>query len=110
MPEKYLCGVPEIHCRGGLTQTDQVLSATQKGKRKKMHESRKAAFKCYTNYLVKILGFTRVGNREFINPKNGYVRLVTRVSKFGAECRPGKGEGESRSRYMPKRGRGAIIG
>lgn len=104
---KILCGVPDYHCQGGILSTDQQLGT------KKAHGSHEDAFRCYARYLVKVLGFTRVGAREFQNPNNGPIRVLTKKSRFGTRLMAGKG-GDKGSRYMPRLeeagNRGVIVG
>lgn len=97
---KVLCGTPNEYCTGGKYKTDQhPLPA-------KSHPSHKQAYDCYVNYLVNILGYTRLDSaRTFAPPDGGYCRVLTKPSRFGAHLRSGK-EG----RFQPQRGRGLIIG
>lgn len=83
-----LCGTPDADCVGGKYMTDQQLP-------RKAHASRDEAFRCYTRWLKKE-GFERLGPREYRNPENGYVRIITKRTRFGTLLRAGK-EG----RYMP---------
>lgn len=98
---KILCGTPDAHCKGSRYITTQSLP-------KKAHPSRVEAFRCYARYLIKVLGYTQIGSREFA--KEGQpVRVLNKKSKFGALLRTGK-EG---SRYQPGgpgTKRGIIIG
>jgi len=98
MSSRYvvLCGVPDQDCVGSKYITDQSLP-------KKCHASRADAFQCMVRHLIK-LGFTRVGPREFVNPENGRVRVLSKQSHFGAVLRTGK-EG---NRFQPERGAGLI--
>ena len=101
---RVLCGTPEQYCTGGHITTDQQLNS------RKAHVSHSDAFKCHARYLVRVLGFTRLGAREFVNPENGYVRVLTKQSRFGGLMVSGK-EG----RHMPEKrrrggNRGVIVG
>jgi len=89
MAYKYLCGTPTEHCNGSKYTTDQRLP-------KKCHGSTTEAFRCYRRYLIKVMGFTSIGPREFINPENGRCRVLTKKIRFGARLRPGKENG-----FMP---------
>lgn len=109
---KVLCGVPYEHCKGSTLITDQHFStnAAPSGANK-CHVSHEDAFKCMANYLTSVLGFTRISSREFQNPDNGPIRILTRQSKYGAHLRTGK----LQQRYMPeprdsKSNHGVIIG
>lgn len=93
---RYLCGVPNEHCAGGVLHTDQQLP-------QKCHGSRKDAFNCMKRYMLSS-GFVQVGSREFRNPETGCITVLNKQSKFGGELRQGK-EG----RYMPKRRNAGII-
>lgn len=106
----FICGTPDAYCVGGKLQTDQSLQHTH------FHSSRKEAFDCHKNYLIKICGFkqelpdkTKLGTRELYNPESGYVRVLSKISKFGGELRRGKSESHKTQRRMPKRrGQGVI--
>ena len=94
---RYLCGVPDEHCTGGELKTDQALQ------HKKCHTSPQEAFKCHVRYLINVLGFKRLGAREFINPESGYVRVLPKSTRFGGRLRSGKGEDNriTKSRFQP---------
>jgi len=79
----YLCGTPDEYCTGGKLSTDQSLG------HKKYHGDRKGAFKCHVRYLLS-LGFVQNAPREFVNPVNGYIRVLSKKSKFGGVLRYGK--------------------
>lgn len=98
MAYRVLCGVPQIHCRGGHLTTDQVFTTN------KCHSSHPEAFKCMRNYLVNVLHFEQVGPREFIEPDSGRIRVLTKKTRFGGHLRTGK----EQARYMPKVNRGVI--
>ena len=93
----YLCGTPSEHCGGTLG----ILSAAFKGKGTKQHNSPQEAMRCHGRYLVKVLGYEKLGSREFRDPKGGGIRVLTKPCRFGAKMRPGK-EGQ---RNMPSRPR-----
>lgn len=98
---RILCGVPKEHCQGGKLVTDQKLSTN------KCHSDRAGAFRCMAHYLTKVLGYTRIGAREFKPPpgSNGYVRVLSKKSRYGGKLRTGK----EHTRYMPEEGRGLIV-
>jgi hypothetical protein len=101
MSRRYvvLCGVPSIHCSGGKLRTDQSLT-------EKCHGSSEEAFKCMRRYLLNVLHYKAVGNREFAPPNGGRVRVLTKKCRYGGRLRTGKA-GE---RYQPEEGRGLIVG
>lgn len=104
MAHKVLCGVPKGHCQGGRTTVNHNDAA-------KAHGSHSEAFRCMAHYLVKILGYTRIGSREFINPNDGYVNVLTKKSRYGILLRRGKSaEGMSSKRFTYKRHCGGAIG
>lgn len=104
MASVVLCGVPHVHCTGGKIATNQGTRSHVV----KAHRSHSEAFKCYARYLVKILEYEQVEARVFRPPpgvNGGYLRVLTKKSRFGERFRPGK-EG----RFMPDfEGGGAII-
>jgi hypothetical protein len=99
---KVLCSVPEEYCNGTRLVTDQGFHTC------KAHTSHCDAFRCMCAYLVKI-GFKRVSSREFVNPENGYTRVLTRQTKFGGLLVTGK----EKTRFMPEKrnvgNRGVIL-
>jgi len=98
------CGVPKEHCSGAKLQSDMQLPD-------KYHVDRDQAFKCMRRYLIKILGYTAIGPREFY--KEGHpVLVLTKKIRYGGELRRGKSSGEVKvKRLMPKlRTRGLISG
>lgn len=101
--QKFLCGVPSDECTGGKLITDQQLS-------KKAHSSREEARRCMSQYLIKH-GFTRLDSRQYVNPENGAIRLMPKLSKFGGRLRRGKTEqkGTRAGRYQPRRGAGVVV-
>jgi hypothetical protein len=98
---KYLCGTPTDHCGGSLG----ILSAAFKGKGTRTHNSPQEAMRCHSRYLVRVLGFEKLGAREFRAPDGSGIRVLTKPSHFGAKMRPGK-EG---ARNMPTRGRSGVM-
>lgn len=97
---RFMCGVPDAECTGGILHTDQIFST------KKCHSSRAEAMRCMQHYLEKT-GFKKLSSREFQNPDNGPIRILPKRTKFGARLRQGKGE--QGSRFEPERGSGVII-
>jgi len=100
MSTKYrvLCGVPALECIGSGYITTQALS-------KKAHASRVEAFNCMRKHLLNE-GWEQIGPREFRPPDGGYIRVLTKKSRYGGMLRQGKaGEdgGMSSSRFMPKK-------
>ena len=101
----YRCGVPEQHCKAATMQSTAGMKHSVK-----VHSSTEEAFKCYAKYLIEVLGYTRVGKREFAAPDGGPIRVLTKPSKFGGAMRKGKGgEGQTGRRVMPKRRHGGVI-
>lgn len=93
----YLCGVPDIYCRGSRLTSDVQVQHT------KVHGSRVEAFNCMARYLINQLGYSRIGPREFF--KEGEpVRVLTKKSRYGGELRKGK-----EVRLMPKQFTGGLI-
>lgn len=96
---RFLCGVPKDHCLGALTATHLGQGSV------KLHGSSLAAFNCYRRYLIDVEGYTQIGPREFAAPNGGPIRVLTKKSRFGCMCRPGK-----ENRWMfPQHGIGAGI-
>lgn len=85
--KKALCGTPIEYCSGARLPTSQGIKAAVG----KVHALPEEAFACHANYLVKILGYRRIGNREFEPPDGGPIRVLTRKSRFGGRLRAGKG-------------------
>ena len=83
----YLCGVPQEHCEGGFRITSKSLGG-KKGCR--VHSSSSEAFRCYARYLVRVLGYQRIGPREYRPPDGGPVLVLTKKCRFGGRLRPGK--------------------
>jgi hypothetical protein len=94
-----MCGVPLLHCTGAQTELDfagQVFDTV------KVHGTPQEAFACYAKYLVSVLGYTRIGGREFSPPGGGHVRVLTKPSRFGAPLRRSKHElSASANRWLP---------
>lgn len=95
---KYLCGVPQPDCTGGLVKMTNLWRGTNKA-----HSSRRDAFQCHRRYLLS-LGYEQVGSREFAAPNGGPIRILTKVSHFGQQLRWGK----EHSRWMPPNPFGCI--
>ena len=102
---RYLCGVDMDKCEGGLVSLPKGMSKIHKA-----HSSPQEAFKCHARWLIK-QGCTQVGPREFLTPE-GYTRVLTKKSKFGAELRQGKtGEGmKGTNRCVVKKSSGSLAG
>lgn len=100
---RYVCGVPGIHCSGGHVTTDQQINSG------KAHVTPSEAFNCMARYLVRQCGYKRVGGREFDPQDGGPIRVLTKRSRYGGKMKLGK-EG----RYMPEESnagnRGVIAG
>lgn len=99
----YTCGVPKEHCNGAHV-------ATSAGTREienlyKAHVSPSQAFNCRARYLTHVLGYERIGQREFSPPDGGPVLVLSKKIRFGGKLRKGKGaRGDgSASRVMPDR-------
>lgn len=97
----FYCGSPENMCNGQLTKTDHI---GLKGKMLKAHSSAQQAMTCHVSYL-KQAGFTRLSAREYLNPHDGSIRVLTKAIRFGLACRWGK----EKSRVQPKRNNGPWI-
>ena len=103
MSKAYLCPTPQEWCTGHKGTVNRGLFVDRK-----VHGSRKEAFRCYARYLREHEGLVREG-RVFHDPKGRKPALVlSKISHFGVELRPGKG-GKSK-RFRPERGGGVIIG
>jgi len=106
----HTCGVPAIYCNGSPVTTSFGIRGVTKA-----HNSTKEAFKCRARYLVKVLGYTKVGPtgplgaREFCPPDGGPILVLTKKCRFGGELRRGKGSEQGASRVMPRRGLGGMI-
>ena len=100
-----LCGVPREHCTGYKVPVSSGL-----GKDTWAHGDRASAFRCKRNYLVKVLGYTQVGNREFSPPDGGPILVLTKKIRFGGRLRKGKrGTGHSGTRDMPAKRTGGLV-
>ena len=85
---KYTCCVPKKYCSGGDLE--------KKGKFK-FHATPEEVLKCKQRYL-RLMGFEQISSREFVNPDNGYIRVLTKATK-AQRAKSGKAE-----RYMKNRG------
>ena len=97
---RFLCGVPQDLCVGGILHTDQKFSTN------KCHTTRSEAFRCHKKYLEG-KGFVKLSSREFIDPESGSIRILPRQSKFGGRLRSGKGE--QGARFEPEKGAGLVF-
>lgn len=80
------------------------------GLRIKCHSSPEEAFKCMAKHLVRDLGYTQIGPREFSPADHGPVRVLTKKSRFGGVLKAGKGgETGTSKRVMPKQHTGGMI-
>ena len=79
---RHICGTPREHCTGSPTTVDKESVGT--------HATAHEAFACHRQYLISI-GFKPIGQRELIDPTDGYVRVLTKKIRFGASVRRGKG-------------------
>lgn len=97
---KHLCGVPAQFCCGSIGITSKSIQGNPK-----LHNSPQEALRCHGRYLVNVLGYEKIGPREFRPADGGEIRVLTKPSRFGSKLRPGKG-----TRNMPgKRRAGTII-
>jgi len=102
MPRVVMCGTPKEHCSGGQATVNAML----RGASPKIHQNHSQAYRCYRNYLIRVLGYEGLGRREFRPPNGGPIRFLTRKSRFGASLRYGK----EQARWMPKeKGRSGVI-
>jgi len=102
MADRFLCGVNETNCQGGRTAVSAGIRTTTEFR--KTHSSNIEAFKCMVNNL-KQLGYTQVGPREFQEPEDGCILVLTKKSRFGQRLRSGK----EANRHMPKKRHGGGI-
>lgn len=91
-----LCPTPKKFCQGSVSQTSKALAG------EKVHGTHEQAFQCYANYLMNILGYKRIGSREFQGPDG--IEVLTKKSRFGMRLRLGKGR-----RSMPRGIGGGVI-
>lgn len=95
---RFICG--SMHnCSGSLSQTEIGSMRT--------HASREEAFKCKVHDLMS-RGYIRVGKREFKDPNDGTILILSRITKFGGEMRGGKVEQSSKRTVFMKPGGGII--
>jgi hypothetical protein len=100
---RYTCGVPKEHCTGGTIRVSAGMKSAIRAESINCHASPQEAFRCHARYLVEVLGYTRVGNREFAPPDGGPIRVLTKKSRFGGELRKGKSvEGAAGVSTVPK--------
>ena len=97
MAHIWLCGTPTGFCSGGryILGDDTDIRG---------HSSSTEAFKCYSSYLTNILGWKRVGAREFKRADNGRIEVLSKKSHFGTRLMGGKRGGETGNktkRYVP---------
>lgn len=86
----YACGTPDNDCT-----TTKIGASSGLKKSICAHGSPQKAFACHARHLLR-QGFKQLGQREFEDPKTGYIRVLTKKSRFGSRLRGGK-EG----RHMP---------
>lgn len=103
----FVCPTPKANCTGSAG----AFSAAFDKKGLKKHGTPEDAQRCYAKYLVEVLGYTKLNNREFLAPNGGGIHFLCKASKFGAKMRKGKGaEGASTGqRGMPKVRSGGVI-
>ena len=97
------CGVPDAHCNGRSVICDMnVIRKTIK-----VHNTPQEAFRCYSRYLVNVLGYKRLGSREFQLGEDAPILVLTKASRFGAPFRHGKygGEGAGRGKRVTPYGK-----
>jgi hypothetical protein len=103
------CGTPVEYCSGSSFPMSKGISDTIR----KYHVDPVQAFKCYSRYLQKTLGYTMVDSRAFSPPDGGPVQVLTKKIRFGGELRGGKrGENSTQrspTRLMPKYRSGGIV-
>jgi len=89
----YLCGVPFEHCMAPMKDCSASLRDRHyRTGALKAHSSRDESFRCCVHYLTKVLGYKRVGGREFSPPDGGPIRVLTKKIRFGGRLRGGKQE------------------
>lgn len=81
---KHICGTPKEFCSGSNFSVGKGLLFHL------VHQTAEEAFKCHASYLVTQKGHIQVGSREFKDPTDGYIRVLTKKSRFGAPIRKGK--------------------
>jgi hypothetical protein len=96
---KHLCGVPAQYCCGSTSITSKSIQGNPK-----LHNSSQEAMRCHGRYLINVLGYQKMGAREFSPPDGGPIRVLTKSSRFGARMRPGKG-----GRNMPTKQRAGVV-
>lgn len=101
MPRVVMCGTPKEHCSGG----NATVNAMLRGASPKVHQSHSEAYRCYRNYLIRVLGYVDIGSRKFRPPDGGPIRSLMRKSRFGAALRYGK----EQARWMPEDGGSGVI-
>jgi hypothetical protein len=102
--QKVLCGVDRDLCTGGILKASNGL-AKDSIKCSKVHNDPQSAFECMKQSLLR-QGFKQVGTKEFLDPRpGGYIRVLTRPSRFGGTLRLGK----EHTRWMPKGRYGGIL-
>lgn len=97
---RFTCGVPSGHCAGSKPP---MLSFGIGTKVSKVHVTPEDAFRCYTRWLIREEGYTRVGPREF-SKDGGPILMITKKSRFGGVLRKGK-----EKRLMPQKHGGGFI-
>lgn len=96
-----LCQTPNEHCTGTWKDAAHSLHL-----RAKVHRDHEQAFRCYAKYLVNVLGYTKVGGREFQRGDEP-ILVLTKRTRYGARCRTG---GKDKGwRALSKHKQGAVI-
>ena len=101
--QKYLCGVPKDRCCGASWNVNKGLHFNR------VHDSPVEAFNCHKRYLLS-LGYIQIGSREFKDPQDGFIKVLTKKTNFGTPVRRGKvGENVAGKRCTFMKVAGAII-
>lgn len=94
-----ICPTPNDKCSGLVMIYNGGLGHCKQ----KVHRYPYESFECYVNYLLS-QGYQRINSRDFLSP-NGTIRNLTKPSRFGGPCRPGK----ERTRLRPYKKRSGLF-
>ena len=108
MSEKgYFCGTPKRFC-GGTAPKVSAMVRKQMDDDYRVHSTPEEAFKCYTRYLIKELGYERIGPREF-RREGEPVLVLTKKTRFGRVFRKGKRREQLGKRWVPDKELGGFV-
>lgn len=110
MSKAVFCGTPRQFCCGSSVFMNAAWNPDGRSdKSGKVHRSHEEAFRCHAAYLVKNLGFVRVGSRGFAQDEESPIRILDKPSRFGAILRGGKTSEKGGNRFTPRHGRGCVV-